>query len=66
MKKILIDKINITFLRNSDFSNVNNLFSTRYVRNVENINSTTPFIIITDKDGLIKYSGPVKKIEKIK
>lgn len=34
MQKILVDKINIQFLRDSSFSNVENLFSTRYVRNI--------------------------------
>lgn len=34
MQKILVDKINVQFLRDSSFSNVENLFSTRYVRNI--------------------------------
>ncbi len=64
MQKMLVDKINIQFLRDSSFSDVENLFSTRYVRNVQSASSTTPFIVVTDGKGEIKHSGAVKKAEK--
>jgi len=56
MKKILIDKVNLTFLRDSEFSQVNNLFATRYLRNVNSASSTTPFAIVTSESGVIIYS----------
>eukprot|EP00347_Sterkiella_histriomuscorum_P003712 403363236 len=64
IKQILIDKINLNFLRDTDFSQINNLFSTRYVKNVESANSYTPFLIVTDNSGKIVFSKPAKKIEK--
>ena len=54
-----------TFLRDTEFSNVNNLFSTRYVRNTCNAGSTTPFIVLTDSNGTIAYSSAVA-IDKMK
>jgi hypothetical protein len=33
IQKLLIDKVNTTFLRDTQFSNMNNLFSTRFVSN---------------------------------
>lgn len=65
MQKMLVDKINLHFLRDSQFSNINNLFSTRYVKNVESASSSTPFLIVSDEKGMIKFSKPVSKIEKI-
>ncbi len=59
MQKILIDKIDTVFLRDTGFSNVNNLFATRYLRNIHSSESTAPFLILTDKDGKIALSAPV-------
>ena len=56
IQKILIDKLNITFLRDTSFSNMNNLFSTRFARNRHNMDSIAPFVIGTDANGLIAFS----------
>jgi hypothetical protein len=52
----LIDKLKTQFLRDTQFSNLNNLFSTRFVRNFHNAESTSPFLILTDADGKIVMS----------
>jgi hypothetical protein len=46
---------------------MNNLFSTRYVRNISNSDSTSPFLIITDAQGKVAYANAVdtKKLHKI-
>ena len=63
----MIDKLKTTFLRDSQFANMNNLFSTRFVRNFHNAESTSPFLILTDSQGKIALSEPVdtKKLQKI-
>jgi len=67
IQKILIDKLKTVFLRDSQFANMNNLFSTRFVRNFHNAESTAPFIILTDENGKIAMSEPVdtKKLSQI-
>ncbi|CDW86104.1 UNKNOWN [Stylonychia lemnae] len=65
IQKILIDKVNVTFLRDSNFSQVNNLFATRFVRNVRSAASTTPFIIVADSQGVIQYAQPKKSVDKL-
>lgn len=67
IQKILIDKLKIQFLRDTTFSNLNNLFSTRFVRNRHNMDSNTPFVIATDANGKIVFSQPVdtKKLDKL-
>jgi hypothetical protein len=67
VQKILIDKLETTFLRDSQFSNLNNLFSTRFVRNSHNAESTAPFVVITDAQGKIAFCQPInmKKIHKL-
>lgn len=54
-------------MRDTSFSNMNNLFSTRFVRNTHNMDSNTPFVIATDANGLIAFCQPVdtKKLEKL-
>ena len=37
MQRMLVDKINVTFLRDSQFSNINNIFATRFLRNVSGL-----------------------------
>jgi hypothetical protein len=59
VQKVLIDKVNTTFLRDTSFSNLNNLFSTRYVKNMRSAESSKPFVIITDSEGRIGFSEPV-------
>jgi hypothetical protein len=46
---------------------MNNLFSTRFVRNQHNMDSLSPFLIATDSDGKIAFAQPVKtsKLDKI-
>lgn len=56
IQKVLIDKVNTTFLRDTEFSNLNNLFSTRYVRNLFNVDGSAPFVIITDSFGKIAFA----------
>ena len=62
---MLVDKINVTFLRDSQFSNINNIFATKFLRNVSGIGSRYSFLVITDNDGFIKCSNLVKNLEKI-
>ena len=54
-------------MRDSQFANMNNLFSTRFVRNLHSAESTAPFLILTDSEGKIALSEPVdtKKLDKI-
>jgi hypothetical protein len=59
IQKILIDKLKTTFLRDTSFSNMNNLFSTRFVRNYHNMDSLSPFVIATDSNGKIVFAQPV-------
>lgn len=59
IQKVMIDKLNTTFLRDSEFANLNNLFSTRYVRNSFNAESTSPFLILTDSNGKIAFAEPI-------
>ena len=33
MQKILVDKVNLIFLRDSEFANLNNLFGCKFIRN---------------------------------
>jgi hypothetical protein len=61
MQKVLIDKVNTKFLRSTQFSDVNNLFSTRYVKNQNNADNSTPFVIITDTNGKIAFAEPIKE-----
>ena len=65
IQKVLIDKVKTTFLRDTQFSNMNNLFSTRYLRNTCSAESTAPFIILTDSTGKVAFSQPVSRMEKI-
>lgn len=67
VQKILIDKLNITFLRDSSFSNMNNLFSTRFVKNIHKAQSSSPFLIATDSKGKIALCEPTngQKLHKI-
>lgn len=46
---------------------MNNLFSTRFVRNFHNMDSTSPFVIATDSNGKIVLAQPfnMSKISKL-
>lgn len=46
---------------------MNNLFSTRFVRNYHNMDSLSPFVIATDSNGKIVFAQPVEtnKLEKL-
>lgn len=46
---------------------MNNLFSTRFVRNFRSAESTAPFLILTDSEGKISFSEPIdtQKLQKL-
>jgi len=60
VQKLLIDKVNTNFLRDTQFSNMNNLFSTRFVRNYHQVEETAPFLVLTDNKGHIAFAEPLK------
>ncbi len=59
MQKMLADKVNLIFLRDSEFANLNNLFGCKFIRNEWSVGPQISFVIATDGEGIIRFSQPV-------
>lgn len=65
MQTLLVDKVNLVILRDTQFSNINTMLGTRFIKNEMAAGSSVPFIVATDGEGVIRFSQPTEKVDKL-